>query len=120
MFSSPAYAQAAVGQSFPGGGGGAAASLIQFAPFIAIIFIFYFLMIRPQQARAKAQRAMLDAVKRGDEVVTGGGLIGRVTKVGDDEVEVEVATGVRLRVVKGTLADVRTKPLLAAANDAKK
>ena len=113
MFSSPAYAQAA-------GAPGIAGGLIQFAPLIAIFAIFYFLMIRPQQARAKAQRAMLDAVKRGDEVVTGGGLIGRVTKVGDTELEVEVATGVRLRVVKGTLSDVRTKPLPAAANDAKR
>ena len=88
-------------------------------PIVAIFVIFYFLMIRPQQTRAKAHRAMLDAVKRGDEVVTGGGLIGRVTKVADAELEVEVATGVKLRVVKGTLSDVRTKPLPAAANDAK-
>lgn len=116
MFSSPAYAQVAAA---PGAAGGVAASLFQFVPIVAIFVIFYFLMIRPQQARAKAHRAMLDAVKRGDEVVTGGGLIGRVTKVADAELEVEVATGVKLRVVKGTLADVRTKPLPAAANDAK-
>ena len=113
MFSSPAYAQAAAAP------GGALAPFIQFAPLIAIFAIFYFLMIRPQQQRAKAHRAMLDAVKRGDEVVTGGGLIGRVTKVADTELEVEVATGVKLRVVKGTLSEVRTKPLPAAANDAK-
>ena len=114
MFSSPAYAQAAAAPA-----GGAYAGLIQFVPIVAIFVIFYFLMIRPQQTRAKAHRAMLDAVKRGDEVVTGGGLIGRVTKVADAELEVEVATGVKLRVVKGTLADVRTKPLPTAANDAK-
>ncbi len=114
MFSSPAYAQAAAAP-----GGGAYAGLIQFVPIVAIFVIFYFLMIRPQQARAKAHRAMLDAVKRGDEVVTGGGLIGRVTKVSDTEVEVEVAPNVRLRTVKGTLTEVRTKPLPAAANDAK-
>ncbi len=114
MFSSPAYAQAAAAPA-----GGAMAGLIQFVPIVAIFVIFYFLMIRPQQSRAKAHRAMLDAVKRGDEVVTGGGVIGRVTKVADAELEVEVASGVRLRVVKGTLADVRTKPLPAAANDAK-
>jgi preprotein translocase subunit YajC len=113
MFSSPAYAQAAAAP------GGAMAMLIQFAPLVAIFAIFYFLMIRPQQMRAKAHRAMLDSVKRGDEVVTGGGLIGKVTKVADAELEVEVATGVKLRVVKGTLSDVRTKPLPAAANDAK-
>ncbi len=114
MFSSPAYAQAAAAPA-----GGAYAGLIQFVPIVAIFVIFYFLMIRPQQTRAKAHRAMLDAVKRGDEVVTGGGLIGRVTKVADAELEVEVATGVKLRVVKGTLSDVRTKTLPAAANDAK-
>ena len=114
MFSSPAYAQAAAGPA-----GGAYGGLIQLAPLVAIFAIFYFLMIRPQQQRAKAHRAMIDAVKRGDEVVTGGGLIGRVTKVGETEHEVEVAPNVRLRVLKGTLADVRTKPLPAAANDAK-
>jgi len=116
MFSSSAYAQTAAAT---GAAGGFAAGLIQFAPIILIFAIFYFLMIRPQQARAKAHRAMLDAVKRGDEVVTGGGLIGRVTKVSDTEVEVEVASGIKLRTVKGTLSDVRTKPLPAAANDAK-
>ncbi len=115
MFSSPAYAQAAAGAA----PGGAYAGFIQFVPIVAIFVIFYFLMIRPQQARAKTHRAMLDAVKRGDEVVTGGGLIGRVTKVSDAELEVEVAPTVKLRVVKGTLAEVRTKPLPAAANDAK-
>ena len=114
MFSSPAYAQAAAAP------GGAVAGLVQFAPIVIIFIIFYFLMIRPQQTRAKAHRAMLDAVKRGDEVVTGGGLIGRVTKVADAELEVEVATGIKLRVVKGTLSEVRTKPLPAAANDAKR
>ena len=62
---------------------------------------------------------MLDALKRGDEVVTAGGVIGRITKVADAEVEVEVAPNVRQRVVRATLAEVRTKPLPAAANDAK-
>ncbi len=114
MFASPAYAQTAAAPA-----GGAYAGFIQFVPIVAIFVIFYFLMIRPQQTRAKAHRAMLDAVKRGDEVVTGGGLIGRVTKVADTELEVEVATGVKLRVVKGTLAEVRTKTLPPAANDAK-
>ncbi len=101
------------------GGGDMQSQLISFLPLVGLVVLFYFLMIRPQQTRAKAHRAMLDAVKRGDEVVTGGGLIGRVTKVADAELEVEVATGVKLRVVKGTLSDVRTKPLPAAANDAK-
>ncbi|MBV8971205.1 MAG: preprotein translocase subunit YajC [Sphingomonadaceae bacterium] len=116
MFSSPAYAQTAAAT----GAGGAYAGLIQFAPLIAIFAIFYFLMIRPQQARAREHRAAIDAVKRGDEVVTAGGVIGKVTKVDDAEVEVEVAPNVRHRVVKATLAEVRTKPLPAAANDAKR
>jgi preprotein translocase subunit YajC len=113
MFSSPAYAQAAAAP------GGLQGSLLLFLPYVAIFAIFYFLMIRPQQQRAKAHRASIDAVKRGDEVVTSGGLIGKVTKVADAELEVEVATGVKLRVVKGMLSEVRTKPLPAAANDAK-
>lgn len=116
MFSSPAYAQAAAAT---GAAGSSMAAFVQFVPIIAIFVIFYFLMIRPQQQKAKAHRVMLDAVKRGDEVVTGGGLIGRVTKVADAELEVEVATGVKLRVVRGTLSDVRTKPVPAAANDAR-
>ena len=114
MFSSPAYAQTAAATGSAG-----MTAFVQFVPLIAIFAIFYFLMIRPQQARAKAHRAMLDAVKKGDEVVTGGGIIGRVVRVQDNELEVEVAPTVKLRVVKGTLADVRTKPVPAAANDAK-
>ena len=114
MFASPAYAQAAAGTA-----GGALGGLIQFVPIVAIFVIFYFLLIRPQQARAKAHRITLDAIKRGDEVVTGGGIIGRVTKVADAEVEIEAAPNVKFRVVRGTIAEVRTKPLPAAANDAK-
>lgn len=112
MFSSPAYAQAAAAS-------GGAAAFLQFVPLVAIFVIFYFLMIRPQQKRMKAHRAMLDAVKKGDEVVTGGGVIGRVLRVQDNELEVEVAPTVKLRVLKGTLAEVRTKPVPAAANDAR-
>ncbi len=115
MFSSPAFAQTAAAT----GATGAYAGLIQFVPIVAIFAIFYFLMIRPQQTRAKEHRATLDAIKRGDEVVTAGGIIGRVVKVTDTEVEVEVAPNVRHRVVRATLAEVRTKPLPAAANDAK-
>ena len=115
MFASPAYAQAAAAS--PSGFG----AFAQFVPLVAIFVIFYFLMIRPQQRRLKAHRAMIDAVKQGDEVITGGGLIGRVTRVKDDgEIEVEVAPTVKLRVVKGTLSEVRTKKLPAAANDGKR
>lgn len=114
MFASPAFAQAA-----GTGAGSGAAGLIAFAPYVAIFAIFYFLMIRPQQQRVKAHRAMVEAVKKGDEVVTGGGIIGKVTRIIDGEIEVEVATGVKLRVLKGTLSDVRNRMAPVAANDAK-
>lgn len=114
MFASPAFAQAA-----GTGTGAGAAGLLAFAPYIAIFAIFYFLMIRPQQQRAKAHRAMIDAVKKGDDVVTGGGIIGKVSRVLEGEVEVEVANGVKLRVLKGTLSDVRNRPAPTAANDTK-
>ena len=114
MFASPAFAQAA-----GTGAGAGAAGLIAFAPYVAIFAIFYFLMIRPQQQRAKAHRAMIDAVKKGDDVVTGGGIIGKVSRVMDGEIEVEVATGIKLRVLKGTLSDVRNRMAPTAANDTK-
>ena len=75
-------------------------------PLILIFVIFYFLLIRPQQQRMKAQAAKIGAAKRGDTVVTGGGIVGKVTKATDDELEVEIATGVKVRVVRSTVADV--------------
>ena len=113
MFASPAYAQAAAGP------GGATAGLIAFIPYIAIFAIFYFLMIRPQQQRAKAHRAMIDAVKKGDNVVTGGGIIGKVTRVDGDEVEVEAGPAMKFKVLKSTIADVRDRAAPVAANDSK-
>jgi preprotein translocase subunit YajC len=102
MFASPAFAQASSGA--PAGG---AAFFMQIAPLLLIFVIFYFLLIRPQQKKMKEHRALIDAVKRGDTVVTGGGLIGKVTRAEDNEVEVEIAPNVRVKVVKSTLADVR-------------
>ena len=104
MFASPAHAQAAGGQAQ---GGGLAALLVQMMPLILIFGIFYFLMIRPQQKRLKDQRALIDAAKKGDTVVTGGGLIGKVTRVDGDEVEVELGPNMRVRALKATLSDVR-------------
>ena len=79
-------------------------------PLVAIFVIFYFIVLRPQQQRMKSLAQMVSAVRRGDTVVTAGGLVGKVTKVIDDnEVLVEIADGVRVRVIKSTLADVRTK-----------
>ena len=81
-----------------------------FAPLVALLAIFYFLVFRPQQQRVKQHKTMIDAVRRGDIVVTAGGLIGKITKVKDDgEVLVEIADNVLVRVVKSTLSDVRAK-----------
>jgi preprotein translocase subunit YajC len=75
-------------------------------------------MIRPQQQRAKAHRAMIDAVKKGDDVVTGGGIVGKVVRVTDGEVEIDAGNNVKFRVLKGTLSDVRDRAV-TAANDVK-
>jgi preprotein translocase subunit YajC len=84
--------------------------IMQMVPLVLLFAIFYFLLIRPQQQRAKQHQQMIEAVKRGDTVVTGGGLVGKVTKVKDDgEIMVELADGVQFRVVKSTLSDVRAK-----------
>jgi len=95
---------------------GAAGMLIGILPWLLIFVIFYVLLIRPQQRRAKEHQAELASVKKGDEVITGGGLRGRVTKVSDAEVEVEIAQGVRVRAVKSTLTTV-LKPNANPAND---
>ena len=93
-----------------------AAAFVQFFPFIAIFVIFYFLMIRPQQRRVKEHQATIAGVKKGDDVITGGGIRGRVTKVSDDEAEVEIAQGVKIRVVKSTISQVLS-PTTKPAND---
>ena len=78
-------------------------------PTVLIIGIMYFLMIRPQQRRLKEHQAMIAAIRRGDTVVTSGGIIGKVTKADDNELQVEIADGVRIKVVRGTVSEVRTK-----------
>jgi preprotein translocase subunit YajC len=104
MFISPAFAQA---PSFLGGGDNMLVSLL---PFILIFVIMYFLILRPQQKRQKQHADMVKNVRRGDTVVTSGGLVGKVTKVIDDEqVEVEVAEDVKVRQMRSMLADVRAK-----------
>jgi preprotein translocase subunit YajC len=85
-------------------------SLLSLLPFVAIFAIMYFLILRPQQQRAKQHQEMVKGVRRGDVVVTNGGLVGKVTKVvDDDQIEVEIADGVRVRQLRGMLADVRSK-----------
>jgi preprotein translocase subunit YajC len=113
MFASPAYAQAA-GTASSGGG---AAMLVQFAPLIFIFIIFYFLMIRPQQQKMKEHRAAIDAVQRNDQIVTAGGVIAKVTKVDENEVEAEIAPNVRVKLVKNTIAEVRPRDSARPAND---
>ena len=103
-------------QAAPAGPSGTTAFLVQIFPIVAIFFIFYLLWIRPQSQRAKEHQARLNAVKKGDDVITGGGIRGRVTKVSDDEAEVEIAQGVKVRVVKSTITQVLT-PNTKSAND---
>ena len=102
MFESPAHAATTAAAA-----SGTAGFFVQIFPLILIFIIFYFLLIRPQQRRMKQHQAMVQAVKPRDTVITGGGLIGKVTKVDESEVEVELAQGVRVRVVRSTLSDVR-------------
>ncbi|HEX8364326.1 MAG TPA: preprotein translocase subunit YajC [Allosphingosinicella sp.] len=102
MFESPAFA-AAAGSGAAGGAG----FIMTIAPLLFIFVIFYFLLIRPQQRRLKAHQEMIGAVKLRDTAVTSGGLIGKVTKVEEAEVELEIAQGVKVRVVKTMLQDVR-------------
>jgi preprotein translocase subunit YajC len=108
MFVTPAYAQAA---------GGAGSAFASFVPLILIFAIMYFLLIRPQQKKLKEHQAMVAALRRGDQVVTQGGLIGKVTKVkedGSNEIEVEIAENVKVRVIKTTVAQVLSKTEPAA------
>lgn len=113
MFASPAYAQAA-GAASPGGG---MAMIVQFAPLLFIFVIFYFLLIRPQQKKVKDHRATVDAVKKGDVVITAGGIVARVTKVEEHELEVEIAPNVRVKAIKSTISDVRAAGSGKPAND---
>ena len=98
--------------------GGMMAVIMQFLPIVAIFILFYFLLIRPQQKRAKEHAAAIAAVKRGDTVVLSSGMIGKVTRVEEAEVNVEIAPSVNVRVVKGMIAEVRNRTAIAA-NDAK-
>ena len=110
MFATPAFAS--TGAASAGGAG----FLVQMAPLLLIFVIFYFLLIRPQQQRVKQHQALIGAVKKNDTAITGGGILGKVIKVDENEVELEIASGVRIRVVKSMISDVRpfgTKP----AND---
>lgn len=102
MFATPAYAQAA------GGAGGGA--IMQFLLLILIFAIMYFLLIRPQQKKVKQHQKMVSELRRGDQIVTQGGIIAKVSKVKDEhELEVEIAEGTKVRIVRGTVAQVLSK-----------
>ena len=97
-------------QSLFGGAGGDGGMLVQLLPFALIFVIMYFLILRPQQKRVKSHQEVVKAVRRGDTVITNGGLIGKVTKVvGDEQIEIEIADGVRIRQVRSMITDVRAK-----------
>ncbi|CAO3451017.1 Protein translocase subunit YajC [Azospirillum argentinense] len=114
MFVSTAYAQTAA----PAAGG--ADMIVQFLPLILIFVVFYFLLIRPQQKKMKEHKGMLEAIRRGDRVVTGGGIIGTITKVGpEDELQVEIAENVRVRVMRSTVNLVLSKSEPAKSADEK-
>jgi preprotein translocase subunit YajC len=113
MLISPAYAQ--------GAGLFDQSALIQFLPLVLIFVVFYFLLIRPQQKKQKDHRSMLEALRRGDRVVTGGGILGTVSKVvGPEEVEIDIAPNVRVKVLRSTITSVLAKPDPAAAREAAK
>jgi len=103
----PAYAQAAPGVPFGG-------DLMQFLPFVAIFVVFYFLLIRPQQKKAKEAKAMLEALQKGDEVVTAGGMLGRISKLGDQYVTVEIADKIEITVQRGAIAQLLPKGTIKA------
>jgi preprotein translocase subunit YajC len=115
MLISMAYAQSAGGSVFD------QTAMVQFLPLVLIFVVFYFLLIRPQQRKQKDHRSMLDALRRGDRVVTGGGIVGTVSRVvSPEEVEIDIAQNVRVRVVRSTISSVLSKPDPAAARDAAK
>ena len=109
MFIANAYAQTASG--IPA----SISSLVQFAPLLVIVVIFYFLLIRPQQKRMKEQQAMLSRLAAGDEVVTTGGILGRIIEVNDTFVTLEIADGVRIKVQKTQVTQLMPKGTLKSA-----
>lgn len=111
MLISPAFAQA-------GGGAAPGFDLISLLPLVLIFVVFYFLLIRPQQKKMKAHREMVSSLKRGDKVLTSGGIIGTIVKLEDNELLVEIAKDVRVRVARGMISDLLSKPEPARAGAA--
>ncbi|MDP3852229.1 preprotein translocase subunit YajC [Phenylobacterium sp.] len=114
MFATPAFAQTAGAAA-----GGPQDMLIQFLPLVGLVLLFYFLMIRPQQKRMKLHQQMISNLKRNDTVVLNSGVIGKVVRVEDKEIGLEIAQGVTIKVVKGMISEVRVRGEPAPANDSK-
>lgn len=113
MFITPAFAQTAAAAD----SGGSASFMVQILPLLLIFVVFYFLILRPQNKRMKDHKAKIEAVKKGDSVITGGGLVGKVVKVDDAFVEIELSQGVKVRAVKSTLTDIVDPATTKPAND---
>lgn len=111
MFITPAFAQTAGGQASGAG------ILVQMAPLVLIFVVFYFLLIRPQQKKMKEHKAKIEAVKKGDQVITGGGLVGKVARVDEIYADIELAPGLKVKAVKSTLTEVIDPTAVKPAND---
>jgi len=105
----PAHAQSAPAATAPFG-----SDLMAFLPMIAIFVVFYFLLIRPQQKKAKEARAMLEALQKGDEIVTAGGVLGKISKIGEQYLTVEIASGTEITVQRGAVAQLLPKGTIKA------
>ena len=112
MFVTPAYAQT--------GAGGGADIFVSILPFVLIFVVMWFLIIRPQRTQMKKRGEMLTAIRRGDTVITGGGLVGKVTKADENELEVDLGGGTKVTALRATIADVRVKGEPVANQNAKK
>lgn len=116
MFSTPAYAQAAGAAAVPTG---PVSIIMNLLPMLAILVVFYFLLIRPQQQRMKAHQEMVNNLKKGDTVVAAGGLIGKVKSVNEADVSIELAPNMVVKVVRSAISEVRGPQIIPPANDAK-
>ena len=114
MLIPPAYAQAATGAGAPDAFG---SMLTTFLPLILVFVVFYFLMMRPQQQKMKALQTAIANLKKGDQVITSGGILGKVSKVADPYVELEVAANVKIQVVRATITEVLSPTSAKPAND---
>ncbi|MFN8693101.1 MAG: preprotein translocase subunit YajC [Holosporales bacterium] len=117
MFISPAFAQEIAVGSGTAAAPAQTSSLLSIAPMVLIFVVFYFLMIRPQQKKVREHQKMVEGLRRGDKVITSGGIIGKIVKVSDDnEATVEIAEGIQIRVVRSTISQVVAKPEPANSN----